>query len=61
VYAYAANIEDPQSLEAVLKGIANKHASLGVRPEQYPIVGQHLLAAIKDVLRDAATDDIISA
>lgn len=61
VYAYAANIEDPQSLEAVLKGIANKHVSLGVRPEQYPIVGQHLLAAIKDVLGDAATDDIISA
>jgi len=61
VYAYAANIEDPQSLEAVLKGIANKHASLGVRPEQYPIVGEHLLAAIKDVLGDAATDDIISA
>jgi nitric oxide dioxygenase len=61
VYAYAANIEDPQSLEAVLKGIANKHTSLGVRPEQYPIVGQHLLAAIKEVLGDAATDDIISA
>jgi nitric oxide dioxygenase len=61
VYAYAANIEDPQSLEAVLKGIANKHASLGVRPDQYPIVGEHLLAAIKDVLGDAATDDIISA
>lgn len=61
VYAYAANIEDPQSLAAVLKGIANKHVSLGVRPEQYPIVGQHLLAAIKDVLGDAATDDIISA
>lgn len=61
VYAYAANIDDPQSLEAVLNGIANKHVSLGVRPEQYPIVGEHLLAAMKDVLGDAATDDIISA
>jgi nitric oxide dioxygenase len=61
VYAYAANIEDPQSLESVLKNIANKHVSLGVRPEQYPIVGEHLLAAIKEVLGDAATDDIISA
>lgn len=61
VYAYAANIEDPQSLEAVLRGIANKHASLGVRPEQYPIVGEHLLASIKEVLGDAATDEIISA
>jgi nitric oxide dioxygenase len=61
VYAYAANIEDPQSLEAVLRGIANKHASLHVRPEQYPIVGEHLLGAIKDVLGDAASDEIISA
>ncbi|MGO4809799.1 NO-inducible flavohemoprotein [Cupriavidus sp. 2MCAB6] len=61
VYAYAANIENPESLSAVLKNIANKHASLGVRPEQYPIVGEHLLGAIKDVLGDAATGEIISA
>lgn len=61
VYAYAANIENPESLSAVLKDIAHKHASLGVRPEQYPIVGEHLLASIKEVLGDAATDEIISA
>jgi nitric oxide dioxygenase len=61
VYAYAANIEDPSCLAAVLEGIANKHASLGVKPEQYPVVGEHLLASIKAVLGDAATDDIISA
>jgi nitric oxide dioxygenase len=61
VYAYAANIDDPSSLHAVLEGIANKHVSLGVRPDQYPIVGEHLFGAIKAVLGDAATDDIISA
>jgi nitric oxide dioxygenase len=61
VYAYAANIDDPSCLTAVLEGIANKHASLGVLPEQYPIVGEHLLASIKAVLGDAATEDIISA
>lgn len=61
VYAYAANIDDPTCLAAVLEGIANKHASLGVKPEQYPIVGEHLLASIKAVLGEAATDDIISA
>ena len=61
VYAYAENIEDPSSLMAVLKNIANKHASLGVRPEHYPIVGENLLAAIKETLGDAATDEIISA
>jgi nitric oxide dioxygenase len=61
VYAYAENIEDPSSLMAVLQNIANKHASLGVLPEHYPIVGEHLLGAIKEVLGAAATEDIISA
>ena len=61
VYAYAANIDDPQSLGALLEGIAHKHASLGVQPDQYPIVGKHLLGAIKEVLGAAATDDIMYA
>ncbi|OLL27992.1 nitric oxide dioxygenase [Burkholderia sp. SRS-W-2-2016] len=61
VYAYAENIEDPGSLAAVLRNIANKHASLDVKPEHYPVVGEHLLGAIKEVLGDAATDEIISA
>jgi nitric oxide dioxygenase len=61
VHAYAANIDDPGSLQAVLEGIANKHASLGVRPDQYPIVGEHLLGAIKAVLGIAASADIMSA
>jgi nitric oxide dioxygenase len=61
VYAYAANIEDPSCLAAVLEGIANKHVSLGVTPDQYPIVGEHLLASIRAVLGEASTDEIISA
>ncbi|MFF2089405.1 NO-inducible flavohemoprotein [Paenibacillus sp. NPDC058174] len=61
VYAAAANIDKLESILPVVKGIAHKHRSLGVKPEHYPIVGQHLLAAIKDVLGDAATDEIINA
>jgi nitric oxide dioxygenase len=61
VYAYAANIDDPSCLAAVLEGIANKHVSLGVTPDQYPLVGEHLLASIRAVLGEAATDEIISA
>ncbi|MGF6768545.1 nitric oxide dioxygenase [Paraburkholderia sp. GAS199] len=61
VYAYAEHIEDPSSLMHVLKNISNKHASLGVKPEHYPIVGHYLLAAIKEVLGDAATEEVISA
>src|SRR5690606_35176094 len=61
VYAYAANIEQPETLAAVLENIAHKHASLGVRPDQYPSVGEHLLGAIKDVLQEAASEDIRQA
>ncbi|GGG69528.1 NO-inducible flavohemoprotein [Paenibacillus radicis (ex Gao et al. 2016)] len=61
VYAAAANIDKLESILPVVKGIAHKHRSLGVKPEHYPIVGQHLLAAIKEVLGDAATDEIIQA
>lgn len=61
VYAYATNIEDPSSLETVVRRICHKHVSLGVLPEQYPIVGENLLAAIKEELGAAATDQIIAA
>lgn len=61
VWAYASNIEHPEALQAAISRIGNKHASLGITPEQYPIVGQGLLAAIKDTLGDAATPDIVDA
>ncbi len=41
--------------------IAQKHCSLGIHPEHYPVVGKYLLEAIEDVLGDAATDEIIRA
>lgn len=41
--------------------IAQKHASLRIKPEHYPIVGENLLASIREVLGEAATDDIINA
>jgi nitric oxide dioxygenase len=61
VYAAAANIDKLETILPVVKQIAHKHRSLGIKPEHYPIVGENLLAAIKDVLGDAATDDIINA
>lgn len=44
-----------------LERIGQKHRSLQILPEHYPIVGENLLAAIKDILGDAATDEILSA
>ncbi len=61
VYAYAANINKPAVLEPVLNRIAHKHASLGIKPAQYTVVGRHLMSAIKKVLGEAATDDIMAA
>lgn len=61
VYAAAVHIDRLEQILPAVKHIAHKHRSLGVKPEQYPIVGQHLLAAIKEVLGDAATDEILGA
>ena len=48
VVAYAVQLIDPDapSFDHVMRRIAYKHVSLGIRPEQYTIVGHHLLAAV---------------
>lgn len=61
VYAAAAHIDRLEEILPVVVQIAHKHRALGVLPEHYPIVGENLLAAIKTVLGDAATDEIIGA
>lgn len=61
VYAAAMYIDNLETILPVVKQIAHKHRSLGIKPEHYPIVGKHLLLAIKDVLGDAATDEIMDA
>lgn len=61
VYAAAQHIDRLEEILPVVRQIAHKHRSLGIKPEHYPIVGKYLLAAIKDVLGDAATDEIIDA
>lgn len=61
VYAAAANIDKLENILPVVKQISEKHKSLNIKAEQYPIVGKYLLMAIKDVLGDAATDEIIDA
>ncbi len=61
VYAYAANIDNLGALTGAVERIAHKHASFNIKPEQYPIVGQHLLAAVAHVLGDAASEEIVNA
>ncbi|MCB2106051.1 MAG: NO-inducible flavohemoprotein [Rhodobacteraceae bacterium] len=61
IVAYANNIENLEVLSGAVELIAQKHASLLIKPEHYPIVGGNLLASIREVLGDAATDDILNA
>ncbi|WP_028312009.1 NO-inducible flavohemoprotein [Derxia gummosa] len=61
VLAYAAHIDRLDEIAPALPAIIQKHVSLGITPEQYPIVGQCLLRAIREVLGEAATDDILAA
>ncbi|WP_026581493.1 NO-inducible flavohemoprotein [Bacillus sp. J33] len=61
VYAAAKYIDQLEAILPVVTQIAHKHRSLGVKPEHYPIVGEHLILAIKEVLKEAATEEIIEA
>ncbi|MFJ2770004.1 globin domain-containing protein [Streptomyces sp. NPDC087300] len=47
--------------DVMLRRIAHKHASLGVAPDQYPVVHRHLFAAIAEVLGDAVTPEVAAA
>ncbi|MEO0685875.1 MAG: globin domain-containing protein, partial [Cyanobacteria bacterium J06649_11] len=61
VYSYATHIDDLEALKTMVDKIAHRHVKTHVLPEQYPIVGECLLQAIKDVLGDAATKEVITA
>ena len=61
VYAAALHIDNLGVLLPAVKQIAQKHRSLGIKAEHYPIVGEHLLGAIKEVLGNEATNEIIQA
>ena len=49
VHGYAANIDNLEVLLPVVEKIAQKHTSFNITPEQYQIVGTHLLATIDEL------------
>src|SRR4051794_15924615 len=61
ILAYAQNIDNLGALAPAVERIAQKHVGLNILPEHYPYVAEALLGAIKDVLGDAATDEIPAA
>lgn len=62
VLMYARHIDRLEALGPLVGQIVQKHVSLQVLPEQYPIVGACLLRAIREVLgEEIATDEVIAA
>jgi nitric oxide dioxygenase len=58
----SALVNHPDQLpEHLLNRVAHKHASLGIRPDQYQVVHDNLFWAIADVLGDAVTPEVAAA
>ncbi|MEF9934358.1 MAG: globin domain-containing protein [Clostridium sp.] len=61
ILAAAENIDKLEIIIPVVKKIAITHCDKLIKEEHYPIVGSNLLATIKEVLGDAATEEVITA
>ncbi|KQP03645.1 NO-inducible flavohemoprotein [Pseudorhodoferax sp. Leaf265] len=62
VLMYAKNIDRLEALGPLAQQIVQKHVALQVLPEHYPLVGDSLLRAIREVLgAEIATDTVIEA
>lgn len=49
IAAYASNIDNLPALLPAVEKIAQKHTSFQIKPEQYNIVGGHLLATLDEM------------
>ncbi|GGD36073.1 globin domain-containing protein [Croceicoccus pelagius] len=61
ILAYAKNIDKLQALGPAVQRMVARHVDTGVKAEHYPLVAEALLPAIRDVLGDAATDEVLGA
>ena len=61
VAAYARNIDNLGALTGAVERIAHKHTGFLIQPEQYHIVGSHLLATLKEMGGSAVTDEVLEA
>ena len=61
ILAAAQNIDNLSAIMPVVNRIGSIHCNAKVKPEHYPIVGKNLLLTIKEVLGDAATDEVMEA
>jgi len=61
IVAFAQNVDNLPALAGAVERMADRHVATHVRPEHYPKVAEALLPAIRDVLGEAATDEVLGA
>ena len=61
IVAFAQNVDNLPALAGAVERMADRHVATRVRPEHYPKVAEALLPAIRDVLGEAATDEVLAA
>lgn len=61
IAAYAKHIDTPEALGAAVERIAQKHSSLNVQAQHYPIVGHHLLETLRELAPEAFTPEVEAA
>jgi len=61
VFAYAENIDSADKFLPIIRRLVEKYASWGVTENDYPIIGNLLLDAIKETLGYAATTHLLAA
>jgi nitric oxide dioxygenase len=61
IVAFAQNVDNLPALAGAVERMANRHVETAVKPEHYPKVADALLPAIRDVLGEVASDEVLSA
>jgi hemoglobin-like flavoprotein len=61
ILAFANNVDRLEVIDTAVNKICSRHVATHIKAEHYPAVANALLPAIKDVLGDAATDEILNA
>lgn len=61
ILGYAQNIDKLEALSGAVARMVKRHVDTGVRAEHYPHVANALLPAIRDVLGEVASDEVLAA
>lgn len=61
ILAFANNVDRLEVINDAVNKICARHVATHIKAEHYPAVAEALLPAIRDVLGEAATDEILDA